>query len=320
MHFFTLFKNLLVSYVKKYKILILIGLLVYISLYYLNIKEDKPDILSQDFYKIWELIFLIDLLNSNNMDIKIIANDDDYNVIENTILKFKQKLLSIDINLKKNKTNYNLIIASEKYNINEGDNYKLFFNEIVIALQTQQKDGSFVVKIGETFTIPTLKLIYLLSCLYEETYIYKPSFSRLNENEKYIVCKKYKKIDIKIKPLEKILEEMNTKHYCQDIFPSLMLPFEFIAKFKFINTKLVNMQYVMTNKMITYIKENNYFGEKYHIYKEAQIVATKWWVSNYYPPSNNLYEKNKTDLKLLFNDNLKYYQAESEKFILTLIY
>lgn len=212
-------------------------------------------------------------------------------------------------------------------NYQEQEGYQLILGEIVAALRVQAKDGNFVLKIFETFTLPSIKMIYLLSSFYEETYIYKPFFSRESNSEKYIICKKFKYdqkkdaalLDKKIKTLEMILEGMNSMKFVFDIFPGLDLPSNYIDRFKFINIKIANPQQIMINNIVTYIKENNYFGEKYHAYREKQIEATKWWISNFYPPSNNLYIKNKEDLQKLLKSSQEKYNAELAKFSSTLI-
>ena len=85
------------------------------------------------------------------------------------------------------------------------------------------------------------------------------------------------------------------------------------------NIKIANPQQIMINEIVKYIKENNYFGEKYHSFREKQIDATKWWVSNLYPPSNNLYEINKEENKTLLITIQKKNDMEYNNFITTLI-
>lgn len=211
-------------------------------------------------------------------------------------------------------------------NYKEQEGYQIILGEIIAALRVQAKSGHFVLKIFETFTLTTIKLIYLLGSFYEETYIYKPFFSRESNSERYIICKGFKYdqkkdtalLDKKIKTLEAILEGMNTNKYIFDVFPGLDIPSDYIDNFKFINIKIANREQIMINDIVTYIKENNYFGEKYHIYKQKQIDATKWWISNFYPPSNNLHVKNKEDLQKILDTSREKYYAEGSKFILTL--
>ena len=215
----------------------------------------------------------------------------------------------------------------EDENFQEQEGYMLILGEIVAALRVQAKDGHFVLKIFETFTIPSIKLIYLLSSFYEECYIYKPYFSRTSNSEKYVVCKGFKYdqkkdnkvLEPKLKSLEKVLEDMNSLKYVFDIYPELVVPKEYLNRFKFMNIKIANPQQIMINDIVTYIKENNYYGEKYHTYREKQIEATKWWVANFYPPSNNLYEKNKEDLAKLMKTSMEKNDVEEGKFMGTLV-
>ena len=215
----------------------------------------------------------------------------------------------------------------EDENFQEQEGYQLILGEIVAALRVQAKDGHFVLKIFESFTIPTIKLIYLLSSFYEECYMYKPYFSRISNSEKYIVCKKFKYdqkkdskiLEPKLKSLEKVLEDMNSLKYVFDIYPDLVIPSSYLDRFKFMNIKISNPQQIMINDIVTYIKENNYYGERYHMYREKQIEATKWWVGNFYPPSNNLFEKNKEEMEKHLKTTMEKNTVEEGKFIATLV-
>ncbi len=207
-------------------------------------------------------------------------------------------------------------------NFQEQEGYQLILGEIVAALRVQAKGGHFVLKLFETFTIPSIKMIYLLSSFYEETFMYKPFFSRASNSEKYVICKGFKYdqkkdealLDKKIKPLEAVLDSMNSIKFVFDIFPDMELPHEYLDKFKFINIKIANPQQIMINEIVKYIKENNYFGDKYHMFREKQIEATKWWTGSFYPPSSNLYEKNKDEMKKLLETSEEKYQMEMSKF------
>ena len=215
----------------------------------------------------------------------------------------------------------------EDENYQEQEGYQLILGEIIAALRVQAQGGSFVLKIFETFTIPTIKLIYILTSFYDEIYIYKPFFSRISNSEKYVICKGFKydqKKDMKVletrlNTLEGVLEGMNSLKFVFDIFPELIVPGEFLDKFRFINIKISNPQQIMINDIVTYIKENNYYGEKYHMYREKQIEATKWWVGSFYPPSNNLYENNKIELQKLLNSSMEKYNIEMGKFLGNLV-
>ena len=79
--------------------------------------------------------------------------------------------------------------------------------------------------------------------------------------------------------------------------------------FKFINIKIVNNQQILINEIVKYIKENNYFGDKYHTYRNNQIESTKWWF-------NTFYEDN---LNKIIEETIERNNLEIEKFSSVLI-
>ena len=277
--------------------------------------------LSKDFINTYKKSF------PNLINNKYIKNRSKYtsknNIKSNNVI---QKMIDIP------NDNVSLITSNEDLNLDndnyeEQKSYKLILGEIINAIKIQGYQGNFVLKISETFTIPTLKIIYLLCSFYEENYIYKPYFSRISNSEKYIICKKFKYnrtkdndiLNIKIKSLEKCLADMDEPKFIYDIYPKLILPHDFLDKIKFINIKLANLQQIMINEIIKYIKENNYFGDKYHEFREKQIEATNWWVKMFFPPSDNLYKKNKEELNKLLLNTIEKYEIELQKFSSELI-
>ena len=164
----------------------------------------------------------------------------------------------------------------------------------------------------------TIKILYLLTSFYEECYLYKPFFSRDSNSEKYFVCKGFKyepdskDLQEMITKLESILQKTNTKLFINDIFLDLEIPRDFINLFKYINIQIVNTQQVMINKIITYIKGNNYFGEQNHEYKDQQIEANKWWVDKFFTDELK-------DHSALINDRIKYNESELNLFTSALL-
>lgn len=366
--------------------------------HYLNIKDDRPEILSRSFYKMWEILYLFNIADKKELTFAAIAegpgpfiqavilfreklgsgvsNDKIFSVnihsekgkylemgkqflgfynknfpglinIHTTIdpkksKKYKAKstgditdIKTISLfkkDIERTKQYADLVTADGEFvwddnNFQEQEGYKLILGEIIAALNVQSKDGHFVLKIFESFTIPTVKLLYILSSFYNETYIYKPLFSRPSDSERYVICKGFKYdqkkdsilLDKRIKSLQNVLEKMNTLRFVYDIYTDLEIPKLFLDKIKFINIKIANQQQIMINEIIKYIKENNYFGDKYHISREKQIDATKWWVSSFYPPSKNLFDKNKEDLQKMVDSILNKYNMEQDKFSTLLI-
>jgi hypothetical protein len=230
----------------------------------------------------------------------------------------------------KTKKYANLVIANgeniwENKNTQEQESYRLILGEIIAGVKVLEKDGSFVIKIYDTFTLPTIKIIWILSTFFNESYVYKPFFSRQNESEKYIICKQFKfnqtdKDCIKaIEYLELMLKSLNTNYFLNSVIADYDLSSEWLNVFKFINIRLVNIQQIIINEIVKYIKENNYFGDKYHQYRNNQIEATKWWISMFYPDSNNSYKKNKENFNKIFEETINKNDLEIKSFINQLI-
>ena len=210
--------------------------------------------------------------------------------------------------IKKSKKYADLVTADGGFdwvdeNYQEQEGYALILGEIVAALNVQAKGGSFVLKIFDSYTLVTLKMIYILKQVYNKVYIFKPYFSRESNAEKYVICKDFK-FDQKSSQLKEIkstleglLEQMNTDMYLNDFYPDFQLSQEYINLFKNVNLSIANNQQIVINKMITYIKGSNYFGELYHNYKDEQIKATKWWTSQFYPNSKDEFKKNQSKMK-----------------------
>jgi 23S rRNA U2552 (ribose-2'-O)-methylase RlmE/FtsJ len=194
-------------------------------------------------------------------------------------------------------------------NYQEQEAYILILGEIICALNIQANGGSFVLKVFETFTPITIKLIYILASFYEDVYVYKPFFSRATNSEKYIICKGFKGANVdKIKYLEDTLAKCKTDKFINEMFPNYTISDDNINMFKYINIQIANTQQIMINNLVVYIKSNNYFGDAYHNYREQQIKANKWWINTFF--TDKLNEKN-----TLVKETCKYNDSEINLFI-----
>jgi 23S rRNA U2552 (ribose-2'-O)-methylase RlmE/FtsJ len=297
----------------------------YLAQIYLNLEKNKT--FGRSFYKMWEILFSFDIGSENSFQ-HIDINDSSKLAVDinDVVLLFRKKFNyaskmdktnTIDINDKKlSLDKASLITCNLKVNINndmyitqEQSSYGLLLKAVFSALKMQNNKGNFVLRIFETFTKVSIKIIYLLSCFYEEVLIYKPYFSRGTSSEKYLICKKFKYDQTKdskllekyYKRFDNILEKIKDDKHILDIFSELELNDEYCNSFKFMNIRLVNNQQIMINKIITYIKENNYYGDKYHTYRDIEIKSIEWWSRLFFPPSNNIYESNKKEI-LKLND------------------
>jgi 23S rRNA U2552 (ribose-2'-O)-methylase RlmE/FtsJ len=78
---------------------------------------------------------------------------------------------------------------SNDFKNQENSIVRLLFAQIAFAICMQKHNGTFILKIFDTFMLHSIDLLYLLSSLYREVYICKPQTSRCANSEKYVVCK-----------------------------------------------------------------------------------------------------------------------------------
>ena len=290
--------------------------------------KKKDSIIDDEFLSLWEILFTFDIINKNSKNILLLSKNNLNHIVD----LYKEKLnlnnkFNIIDNENKNVTDVDLIIASNTIKVDdenfiEQEFYQEFISYLVKILKSQKDDGNCIIKYFDSFCIPTLKIIYLITSFYNESFIYKPFISRQSNSERFLILKGFKSgknLDKMIAMLEGMLKSFDNKKYVFDIIPNIELPRDYITFFTFVNTRLVNNQQIMINEIIKYIKENNYFGDKYHIFRDKQIESSKWWIKNFYPPSENIYEKNKEDLGKLYKVTQEKLNLECQKFIESLV-
>ena len=65
----------------------------------------------------------------------------------------------------------------------------LAFSQLSYALVTQKTGGTFVLKLFDTTTAPSLDILFILWSAYETVHIFKPDTSRPANSERYVICK-----------------------------------------------------------------------------------------------------------------------------------
>ena len=219
------------------------------TLKYLNIKDKVPKIISLDFYKLWEILFMFDLFDLSS-SLKSGHLSEDGSMLQ-SIIHFREKYskdaksdkyysikqdLSLKVNeLNKDFLNYydkkitssttdnikdklDLITAGSAFtysndneNTIEQEYYSLLFENIVKAVKLQKKGGSFICKFFETYTEVSAKFISILVSLYDKVFFIKPMTSKPSESEKFVVCVGFKLSSVTdvLKKLEKMYDTYN---------------------------------------------------------------------------------------------------------------
>lgn len=210
--------------------------------------------------------------------------------------------------------NINVLTQQSELNYIEQSSYGLLLGQIITAISISAKNGSLILKCFDTFTHNTIKILGLLTSLYETVYLYKPFTSRNTNQERYIICKGFQynhkddKLSNKIKLLEETLKGCKTDVFINDIFPKMHLTNDILNMFKYINITQTNTQQININKVVTYIKSNNYFGDMYHSYRDGQIRANKWWIEQFFTDKHN-------DMDALVKETCNYNDSEMHIFV-----
>jgi 23S rRNA U2552 (ribose-2'-O)-methylase RlmE/FtsJ len=164
------------------------------------------------------------------------------------------------------------------FNKQEQLSYKLILCEIITCLFIQKIGGHFVCKFFDIYTLETVKLLYFLSCFYEEVYISKPYTSRPANSEKYIICKNFTGIDYEY--LDTLLLSLqNPTVVIHDIF-DFKIPPSFlnqIKSFNKINTKFQVNTIEYTLNLIEKKKNLSFLNNII----ENQVKKAKEWCEKY---------------------------------------
>ena len=245
-----------------------------------------------DFYEIIKTIYLFENFHKKNASIlNISPNTDSINECIELLREHSNDEInyysSFDSFSKESEKSFDFIfyeLNKEKYE-NENDYIIGLIQIIIILLKTQKQGGICIIKIDTIFLKPVLDIIYLISSLYQKTYIMKPTVSNMATFHKYLICKNfiedsfskqfyYEKL---IYYLEKFQEHQKKKIekpiYISSIIDS-SLPCYFISKINDINIIIGQQQLDAIHQMIIFFKNNNKDKMnqliKMHIYKSIK--------------------------------------------------
>jgi hypothetical protein len=199
-------------------------------------------------------------------------------------------------NISNIKDKLDLIVADldidvEDITVQEQFNLKNAFEQILFAIKSQSKGGNFVIKMYETYTQTSLKLISILMSMYEKVFFTKPLTSKPYLSEKYLVCInfKYSESDASyknsIKKMDTIMTQLksNSKLHIVDIFSNFNVDNETLIRVIMINKILLNKQFINLGNVISFINAQNYYGDTYQTKREEQIEAAEYWQGIFLP-------------------------------------
>jgi 23S rRNA U2552 (ribose-2'-O)-methylase RlmE/FtsJ len=173
---------------------------------------------------------------------------------------------------------------SENLNFQEQLSYRMIFNEIIVAITIQKVGGDFVLKVFDTMTDFTKKIIYLLTLYYEDVFIIKPYTSRSANSEKYIYCKSFRGITkSNIQLWHNVINDWN---YLKMQNPQseivningFEMTAEFLESMANYNVEYLKYQRKSLEFILEKLDENREFSYGYY---HQQLQNAIWWC-NYY--------------------------------------
>jgi 23S rRNA U2552 (ribose-2'-O)-methylase RlmE/FtsJ len=174
---------------------------------------------------------------------------------------------------------------------------KLIFSQMLFAFTLQKDGGTFILKIFDTFTKPTMDMMFILTCLYDEVYICKPNTSRRANSERYVVCKGFK-VDVftplreRLMNIFKVYYMSGLKDYIMRSILNIDLNYKFVTVLQEINVIFGQQQLDNINYTLTLIKQSNRRNDKIDALKKKHIQMCIRWCMEHNIPHNEYKKSN----------------------------
>ena len=180
------------------------------------------------------------------------------------------------------------LIFSIDFNQQERLSLNLIFAQICYAIAMQKKGGTFIIKLFDIFTSATIDLVYILSTLYDRTYIVKPHTSRAANSERYMVCKNFRldnSYDLLVK-LSTFFPLINSGGSIVN-FLNIAPPYLYTNKLE--DTNAIIGQQQLENILSTLHLLDNNKQDKLDTIKKSNIQKCIQWCVKYKLPYNKKY-------------------------------
>jgi 23S rRNA U2552 (ribose-2'-O)-methylase RlmE/FtsJ len=177
---------------------------------------------------------------------------------------------------------------------------RLLIAELGFALALQKQGGHFILKMFDTFTKPTVDVIYILCNLYAEVYVSKPCTSRHANSERYIVCKHFKPAStaVILPQLQAMFRQLEALAQTDTITSLLPITHDayFLNKLEECNAIIGQQQMETINTTINLVlNRSNY--DKLESMKRYNIIKCISWCDKHCIPYNRIMQTNNIFLK-----------------------
>jgi hypothetical protein len=212
---------------------------------------------TREFLQLWEIVLMFSLLGNN-----VSVNGTVEEQLFDKLNKYKTFTMS-----KSKKVSHLFFLYDIELQTSELDLCMKITKDIQ-RLETLEKGGHLIIKVKDLIHAPSVHLLYFLSYLFEDVYVYRPDVAFVSYSEKYIVCSNYN---------EKLVKYNTTSNY---LTLDMNIPMEYIFTLSIINRACIQEEYIMKNKMRNFIESQNYYGDEYHSHFALQQINTDSWIAN----------------------------------------
>jgi 23S rRNA U2552 (ribose-2'-O)-methylase RlmE/FtsJ len=177
---------------------------------------------------------------------------------------------------------------------------RLLVAEMGFALALQKPGGHFILKVFDTFTKPTIDVLYVLCNLYSDVFVSKPCTSRHANSERYIVCKNFrlKTSDALLPHLTNMFKQL--EEFPQNSAMTSILPIEhdsyFLNKIEECNA-IIGQQQMETINSTIHLIMNKGNVEKMESMKRQNVAKCVSWCDKHGIPYNKVIQQNNIFLK-----------------------
>ena len=179
--------------------------------------------------------------------------------------------------------------------VNDSEYIINLIKSLMVIFKNQSLNGSCIIKINNIFYKPILDIIYILSSLYEKTFILKPNTSNITNFDKFIVCKNFitnqdKVLNFKLNYIKLLvfLRKLNEKNIISIL--NFEIPYYFKIKLDDINIIFGQQQLESLDLIINILKNKNK-EDKIETIKKSNIQKSVSWCEKYKIPCNKFSEK-----------------------------
>ena len=190
---------------------------------------------------------------------------------------------------------------------------------VKFILMYQSLDGCIILKLGHTYYKPVIDILYIISSLYNKSYIIKPNTSNNIYDEKYLVCKIFtitsQKKSVYLDKIDKIYTICYREQYeinIQSIVKNEINMY-FLNKMEECNIIIGQQQIDVYDQMINLVKNKNKI-EKIETIRKHNIQKCINWCDKYKLQCNKFVDKINIFLPINAQDNeiLKTTEASSD--------